>query len=501
MKILTEAPSAYLSSAWTLPLVASVLLLVVLVPSMRLGLLSDDLSHLVEDADKPWHLSSDHFNRPLRNGYFKLMAHTAGIDPLPYRIGMVVAFGCILWLLYIFQRQLQLTVQASTAGCVLVAFFPRNHEVLFWFAAFQDLVLVALALLCAILWLRNRSRSSRPLRLWVLLSTAMALGFKETAVVIPVLLLCLDLYITVSGVLRPRWRDHWPQWVLLVVYLLYVLGTRSTPASLTGIYTLGNLGGILSAALRSVANICLQFSPAKALRELTIMDTALCVLLVLALLAGVFTIPRRALAIFGLLWAAITFTPTVLFARTVNADRYLLFPYVGIAISIAAIADSFLSHNVHWKRVALTIIVTAYSLAGTVQLIRYRQLWRSAALEVRHFVQEAQKLYQGVPAGSRLYFVNVLHSRDAIPVLNNGLRGALMAAGFDRRISVTTNFADPLSMGQQSLLQQLLSCPLAPPEGAYIGIWTGDHLADRTGTCGRNIIAADLHNRPLAWFE
>ena len=69
-----------------LVVVATICAVYAAAPALNLGFVSDDYIHLSVDRNKPWYFSSDHLYRPLRSGFFKLMAASFGLEPQPYRV-------------------------------------------------------------------------------------------------------------------------------------------------------------------------------------------------------------------------------------------------------------------------------------------------------------------------------------------------------------------------------------------------------------------------------
>src|SRR3989441_11967244 len=157
-----EVPRAPLTQlrGWYYVAPTLVLVAVLLGPSLKLGFASDDFLHLGEDSTLPLTASSDQLLRPLRNVIFKITVCLFGLNPLPFHMAIVVFYALVAVLLFELIWELSRDLRVAGLTTALVAAFPRNHQVAFWFAAFQDLVVAVAALLTFILFLRHRRSGS-----------------------------------------------------------------------------------------------------------------------------------------------------------------------------------------------------------------------------------------------------------------------------------------------------------------------------------------------------
>lgn len=113
----------------------------------------------LSDQRLPLTQSVDELHRPLRNATLKIAESHLGIQHVwPYRLAVALTFVAVLLLLYRLTRRLGAGRVAALAAVYILAFFPRNDEVLFWFAAWQDLVAAA-AVLCACIFFINYRES------------------------------------------------------------------------------------------------------------------------------------------------------------------------------------------------------------------------------------------------------------------------------------------------------------------------------------------------------
>jgi hypothetical protein len=495
-----------LLAAATLPFLG--LLVYLLLPALHLGFISDDFVHLVEDATKPWYTSSDHLNRPLRNGLFRILPLMFGLDPLPYRLLAFFFYGLTAWLLFRFVRQLGFGQGPALTATVLFVFFPRNYEDLFWFAAFQDLIVLACILFACSAWLAYLR--TRDLRFFLAthIAYAAALGFKETAIGLPAVLFCLELFrggTQSSPRLLKRLRPYMLFLAMVVVFGAYVvlLGTGTSASQSTrGSYVPTSPLGVGLPLLRTLVNIILQFSPAATLRDLRIPQIAMAVAGVVFLGLAAKVCAKRKVALFSLCWFVVFTLPTAVFARAVNADRYLALPYLAVLFLVAAALDRYYP-LARWQQVVLWLGLLAYALAGSQRLAQFREAFQASADEVDTVGQEMVRLLQpgSLQPGTEVVLVNLIHTR-RFYVFNNGVKGVLIEKGLPRQVEVVYDFAES-DPAQQRLVNLLQSCRVEPgaAKSVRVLLFSAGHPSDVSGACANQAFETDLRNRPMAWFE
>ena len=486
------------------------LLSFVVVPSLRTHFYSDDLVLLVENQSLPLTQSFDQLHRPLRNIILKLAERQFGLDPLPYRLTVFIFYLLFLaslgWLLLRLEVRQPLAV---ISGVALVAFFPRNHSALFWFAASQDVMVALLLVLSCGLFLCYRESGANLAVLGSAVAFGLALGFKETAIMLPALVLVLELYRR-RRPSRQRINSFWPPYLIfagvLLAYVTYFLIDRegATPVekSTGGYYHLGGPLVAAKAFSRLFANLLLPFAHSFSLHEMDGYKVTLCILVFFGVaITSYRTGCFRALAA-GLVWILLAAAPVSVFAHAINADHYLLVPVIGAAIVIASIIQKGFSANS--KFVAAILLV--YSGLGAYQLILYRHDSSHAAEEFGNSVQSLLTAEPPINPTSEVYVVGLVHSSEYYPVANNGFRTGLLIHGFPRSASLAYNFADP-SEAERALLASIAKCRVLSdtdtatnPERVLLVNADGTPALDRTGVCAMDLIRRDQGKRPEAWF-
>jgi hypothetical protein len=496
---------------WGAALLFLGLLIWIWIPSVNIGFSSDDLVHLVEDSHLPWYTASDHLNRPLRDGLFRMLPALFGLNPLPYRLLAFFFYALTALLLFQFVTQLGIRKAAAFAVTVFFAFFPRNYESLFWFAAFQDVIVSSCILLACCLWLsylRNRDLRSF---LGAHLAYIVALGFKETAIGLPVVLLGLELFTSDTGFWREslwrRLRKYWlfvPIAAALAAFVLVVGSHAATIQQSRPAYVGTSVFGILPPLARTFVNLILQFSPAVAVRDLSRAQIAMVAVGCLFIGLLVWIAASRRLALFSLAWFLVFALPTAAFARAVNADRYLMLPYIALLFIVAGALDRMEPMN--GRRAALlAAVLLIYGIAGGQRLMHFREAYQQAAVEVDTVGTDAARLIKLPDLSSQAAVVLVnLTSHGEVGVLNNGVKGALVEKGLPGQVRVIYNFSQSDgAVQQEELVQSIESCrhERESVPGTAVLLYSMGHLTDDSGSCAIGAIQNDIRRRPDAWYK
>ena len=492
-------------------LILAISTIYVVLPALSLAFVSDDFVHLVGDRAGPWYYSSDSLYRPFRNGLFKMMAAFWGLQPQPYRIFALLAYLLCGFLFYRLLLTLDLGAIPAICATFLAFFTPRNHALLFWFSAIQDVLYVICVLGMILSWIRFRRRKDSRALVISLVLYATALGFKETAVVSPVLVVLVDWFFLLpqtESEIRPK--NQLPYVGLLIPLALlgcfvywYPEGVfrRAVAEAVHFDYGSSDAIGIVLAESRSVLNLLLPFEPPFALRDIGF-SLAMKVAVVTLLLGGVVGFaPNKKIWLFAAVWVSVMLLPTSMFARAKNEEYYFFFPGFGLA---TAISMSFRDIAKPLPRRPVTYFLAAvlifYCTVGAWRLNGREKEWKAAAATVQQLVEETAAVLPR-SAATHVEFVNVPHDLRGIPVLNNGLRGALMASGYSSNLSVTYNsdLADPQ---QPDLISAVRACSMTKPQNDdRVLLVTNAVVTDHTSRCARDAIAEDVRLRPWAWFK
>ncbi len=125
------------------------------------------------------------FYRPLPTQvFFSVFDELFGLNPVPYHLFVLAVFSLSLYLLFKLSTTLGLSEKKALIATAIYGFSVSNFTRLYFLSAFQEVALVAFSLACILSFLNGRLRRS-------LLFFVLALLSKETAVVLPLILLVL----------------------------------------------------------------------------------------------------------------------------------------------------------------------------------------------------------------------------------------------------------------------------------------------------------------------
>jgi hypothetical protein len=422
------------------------------------------------------------------------------------------SFAGVLAILYRLTCRLGASRNGARVAVLALAFYPRNREVLFWFAAWQDLVTGACVLLAALFFLDFRE--SKRIRSLVFAASAyfVALGFKETTVVIPFLLLIVDFYRERSlGPFKKAafWRAYLPFAGILLLYVGYFF-SDSGVASLAGHRTAGYYGfhglfGILKGLIRALISIALPFvTPAPlGLEDIRWRHVAMLSIEVLLLLLLVWKARAWPALSLALGWLIVTILPTAAFAAYFNADRYLFVPLTGAAVFMGLLVESLVRARPRASAV-VWIALASYCCAGGLLLVQGDRIWRGAGKEAAMVVSRTVQSASRLPRGSEIDLVNVtqhLTPYYTIPVFANGLADALAGNGLPSSVRVLVNFTQT-SAAQRFLMKKLGACTgsTADDSGNRIILVVINHRPVQARTsCAAPLVDGDRAEHPQDW--
>jgi hypothetical protein len=477
---------------------------VVIIPTLNMGLVTDDFFLLVNDRNLPLTQAVDELHRPLRNIILKLAGSWIGIHQvLPYRLLVAGTYLAVLALIFRLTRRLGTNRLGALAAVFIVAFFPRNQEVIYWFAAWQDLWAGG-AVLCACLCFLDFRESGRVRSLLIAaISYLVALGFKETTVVLPALLALIDIYR--EQAIPPFWRkSFWGAYIpfvcALLVYVVYFFadaGVASLAGGRTGgYYGFHGVGSVVAAVIRTLLKFALPYSAVSGFKDVRPLHVAILLAEAGFLLVLISRLRVWSAAVLAAGWMICTILPTAAFAATFNADRYLFVPMLGAAIFVGLSVHALLQSH-QWKKYAglAYVALVIYASVGIVLLIDQRGLWQAKGDEAALVIRETMRLSSKLPAGSEIDFVNVK--------FGNGLSEALHAGGLSYSIRIVRNLPAP-DTEQQKLVTDLLRCGEVGQAALhnrtiFVETADGNRLHHLDAGCASSLVDSDLTRRPAAW--
>jgi protein O-mannosyl-transferase len=306
------------------------------------------------------------YYRPLQMVAYRLTADRFGFDPRAFHAVNLTFHMFAVLLVFALFRKLTNSIGVAFAAAALFAAHPVHSEAVDWIAALPDISCTVFFLLAILLFGLTRKDATQPQQIeqprvtrLLLLSAscaafAAALLWKESAIVLPLIVMVRLLYLGEAGTFARRLREalqhSLPFWAILGAYFflrLRVLGfiaARSRNWVLTPVeLVLTTLNLLLNYWLKLLApthlNAYYVFSPVMPLHDLRAIAA---ILFLIAAAGGIVYGARRApLAAFAALWVCITLIPVLnvyAVGRNVFAERYLYLPSVGFCLLMVLVA-------------------------------------------------------------------------------------------------------------------------------------------------------------------
>lgn len=300
---------------------------------------------------------------PLRDLAYATLFFLCGLRPLPFHLTQVVMHAAVCVLFFWVARR-WIGDRGAWLAAFLFAVHPMHVESVAWMAALKDPFFTACTLVS--LGLYDRARDAGTVRRRALLfagavlANAVALGFKQIAVVIPALLLLIELVFPPRSPWRTRIVRLVPFAVVTVAIVsLYIVvggrnhviiappgGTRWTGfLTMTTVYARYLLKFVVPVSL-SARYVIMPITSVTDWRFL------LSALVIVALTITAFRFRKVSLLpLFVLAWFSITMAPVmnIIPIPIEMADRYVYLPSIGLTIGAGAALDAL------WSRVGRNV--------------------------------------------------------------------------------------------------------------------------------------------------
>jgi tetratricopeptide (TPR) repeat protein len=339
---------------------------IVMNPGLRPGtpwtaLFSSDVWNPLHQ-DQP---AKTNYYRPLQMVSYRTVSELFG--PSAHVLHLLSVILALLTVLAAFWVCLELVPGSGIAfaAAALFAVHPVHSEAVDWISALPEIGCTACLLLAFGIFLALRRRqleSAAPpaFRFWILWCLSLfffaaAFLWKETAIVLPLLVASYVLCIEPGSIGRRAWsaaKLSLPFWCVLGIYLVVRLRVLGFLAMRQRIWELTPVQAGLSAlhllalywwklAFPGPLNAYHVFSPVRSPGD--IRAIAGWVFVVLSCLAIGYGLLRARLAAFAAIWVFITLLPVMdiyALGRNVFAERYLYLPSFGFCLLVTLLADS-----------------------------------------------------------------------------------------------------------------------------------------------------------------
>jgi len=324
-----------------------------------------------------------------------------GERALGYHLTGMLLHTAVTFSLFVLARQLFRRPGPAAATALLFAVHPVHVEAVAWISARGDLLATLWMVLAVLCYRRARPARGGFRAGWytaALLTGVAGLSCKETAAVLPVLLLVADclgasIGMASAGGPAPLAIRHAPFWALAIGHLVFLSGPlQAYDAALFAPRLLwGRLPGALETLARYLGLLAIPVTmrpfydyprPESLLAPWPILGAVLGLGLLLALRRLWVRLPAAA---FGLAWLLITLAPVLdlvaVSPRPMGlADRYLYLPSVGFLLFAVAVADAACIRLAgSLRRLPLSLPAGAtilLALGGIALTAAYLPVWR-----------------------------------------------------------------------------------------------------------------------------
>lgn len=487
----------------------------IFLPTFTMAFTSDDFFLLQRHPGLSPLQTIDFLHRPLRNLFFYELALYFKFWPVPYRIWIVCIYLLLLWNMFLLLRSLEIRPCIAAAVTLLLAVYPRMGQVLFWFAASQDLVvaLSTIALLRCILQYRRDESNHWPL-IYGALWFSLGIGFKENMIIVFGLVAFVDLWLDLRrcdflsiGFLRPYLYLSVPA----AIYLMYSWVNKGLAQALVDHPNSGyGYHGILvsvSAMTRSILSLLTWDTGSVALKSLTPKQIIEILLSSIVLIGGsIYLGQLRALLCFAL-WAFFALLPTALFAPFYTGDRYFLCSMIGIFILLAVLVNQRFKSPAGPAAIALTSLAFLFVFASSLESLLFQQSLhiRAAHTATKIINQTLRYISEPLPAAQAIVFFrlphSILESNQHADVLGNGLAEALVGSGASAALQVayTSGPTNP----ENQLATQIFKCTAIPIESQSLPLrflrFNRSEVEAIDPKCALSIARESITSEPNLW--
>jgi hypothetical protein len=357
--------SPFQRSAWYLAVLLGISTLAY-VPFFSGGLLTDDFVHVTRQLTHPTLETllttpdSFHFYRPIPQATFWLDANVFGMNPFAFRLTNWIVHLAVVVCAFLLSQMIFHRARAAFLSALAFVLTPKAHPIaVLWISARPELLMALFSLVAIISWLKYE-RTKRPLwfvAVWI--SYTMALLSKETAILLPILLMLMP---DESG--RLLGKRRWLAVLLLALTAALILLVRARIGAFFPTTTDTHYSLIRPASrwLRNGENYAARAVP-----------SPLAMLLVVAAPAGLLAWRRRApitwqpfefsrQALYAVEWTILFILPALpIIARS---ELYLYLPVLGPCLFAGWLTDTILSAVKSRRMEAATLSIFVLLLGG-----------------------------------------------------------------------------------------------------------------------------------------
>ena len=377
-----------------------------------------------EDIEYLWWIDEEvliRYFRPLVTLTIMLDYRLGGLDGFPYHLSNLLFHLIAGVLVLALAREVTGREDVSVASALVFLFHPVHAEALFWVSGRVDTIVTALILGAVLLHIQGAIRSSRARSAAGTACFVAALMAKETALVVPVLVVAFDLYSREPGrpvrqMLRARLGVYVPLAIISAGFLIaHRLALGSTVGLNPPYYYTPASQGFIPQALAKILVYLLHFvfyiplMPVSMTSYFKLLGTFVAVLSVILVPIAWFvyrTVREERPIRYFLFWALITLA---MITPIMPGERLLYLPSVGLCLVMGTFAADLWRANRSRRRARLltlslfVLIFSSYLFSLRFAALVYQGL--SASME--EVVGQVREEVPEVGPGKDFYFIEL----------------------------------------------------------------------------------------------
>ena len=369
--------------------------------------------------------SQGFFYRPLTKIITYLLYILFSFQPAGYHVFIIILHFLVSLGAFFFAKKITGNNLLGFLSAALFIVHPTHAENVFWYSGLSG-VLASFFMIYAVLsFYRFREKKSVASYMVAFILSILAFASYEMAVVLPLIFLCLDFYI--SGLKKLKhYYLHIPFFLLITAYYILRIFTNTFQSGGDYSYNLSKVFQNISGNLLGYIGMFLggdYFMPYyNVLRSNTRSSSGIVgiILFVLVVLLLVIFYKKRFVVkrilkddlakkiLFGLGFAFISVVPFLALGNI--APRYLYFASIGFSISTVLIIDFFIKRIFGSKKktsiVILLFLIVAYFYFFTSQLIVNKNKWTDAGFVAKNTLFLFRSKYPELKNSDSIYVVN-----------------------------------------------------------------------------------------------
>ncbi|MBI1748573.1 MAG: glycosyltransferase family 39 protein [Acidobacteria bacterium] len=378
-----------------------------------------------------WEDKGAGFLRPIPIVALKLNYNLFGLNPLSYHALSILFFFIICWIVFLLMRFFTSSDALSFIGALLFAVNPVHSTNVPYKASIDTLLGILFALLSFYLYLKYYSTRSRKYLFSSLLSYLLGLFSKESAIVVPLMIICYSLiedyrqlskWEGISLFLGKAFKQYATMITLFFTITGIYFATRFMAfGNFMGGYnvpwhfqldnklynTLTNMRYAFLATRFKPENVIDYFSspdaylspPALAAREIYILLFLVAICVVPLLVLGFRRIVQQRLFTVGIIWCSIYYI-LLLINNMCATPQYLSFFVAGSSCLFVALVFSF-----YKKAVGVAIVSILFIIYGTYQF-KFNNEWAQAASNCRQVVETIDTAAEKFQENDRILLID-----------------------------------------------------------------------------------------------